>query len=1165
MRRRFLIFALLLGAACYAAMHVSLRIAPAHENLGAKLEGRIAEGEGWYPGEPFATHRPVRAWGSWTGSDENTGALTVGPFPAPVRLRFAVGGYPPTPGISLRLERPGTTDTLPVEAPHVGERWRIIEVAVPPAWVSQPVRLVAVDDAKVLGGWFAVTEPIRGGVGDGATGLWQNLTAWLLNGFCLGVLWFAAMRLLAPRQLVPAPWLPLLGLAVVAAFAYLLFWLWFAGPRIGAAASFLGLAAGALLLLRSRAPDAAAAAEAAAVVRLTALVGLLYLGVLHLFPSSLDYYHLAANRFRAELPTDNELPHEVSARLVAGEPLRRADADWLSSDRPPLQSGWHLITWPVLTKLGLTPRAATGTASLWLQLAWVAAAYGLLRTLRLRPNRAAAWTGVIALSGFFLQNSTFTWPKLSAAALAAGAFGLWVLAPPDLDRRRAILVGAVLASLAWLSHGGVAFSYLVLAPWIAWRMLRGEAREWLLAALVFGLFAAPWIAYQKFYDPPGNRLLKWHLGGQIPKDERGTWQTIREGYAALSWPQIWAQKRQNLEIQVGGRWGALVETDPARALERRNEEFFLTGRAFTWWAFGFLLFPWVWNRLRPDRGADPQLGRMHCALLLWPLLTIPLWCALLFTGGQAVIHQGSYAAMLALFVVLSAWFDRAGRSWIFLIAALQTFTLATTWAPGNPVVFGDVSPAALAVVLLAGAGLAWQLLRRRDADGPPSDFVAARPEPPAAPESPPAAPGRWARATPWLAGLLALVPAAVCSRALGELWWFGDDWDLLDQIQRLGFWRWTLLPFAENFVPLFKVLWGGLVLAGGGYGVLISALWLTHALNTALLARLLVRTGFSFPAVGFTVVLFAVAAVNVETLAWSVQWSALLAVTCFLGAANILLPRLAAGDLRGFGLPLLLALLAAGSALTFARGVLTGGALAAVALLPLGLRTPAWPARLRVAAACLLPAVAVAVAIMLVSPGNHRALGDHGRAIAEFAFTYWTAVPLYRLLDSVTWHWPLLFALGALKAGLLVAGWRAARGCQRHVLALLLIFDLGNAVLLGVGRHHTGLPAANSERYYYNSLLCTLPFLGLAFAAWLRPLPAPRIRISLTAALIALAGFLAARHWPAAAEQFAAHRGRHTRDVLLRQQQPPAEGAVPGVPFLSTARAKELIRHYGLQ
>ena len=50
------------------------------------------------------------------------------------------------------------------------------------------------------------------------------------------------------------------------------------------------------------------------------------------------------------------------------------------------------------------PRAASGTASVWLQLTWVAAAYALLRTLGLGRRSAAAWTaanvpdGAIAVS-----------------------------------------------------------------------------------------------------------------------------------------------------------------------------------------------------------------------------------------------------------------------------------------------------------------------------------------------------------------------------------------------------------------------------------------------------------------------------------------------------------------------------------------------------------------------------------------------------------------------------------------------------------------------------------------------------------------------------------------------------------------------------------------------
>src|SRR6185295_10615381 len=102
-----------------------------------------------------------------------------------------------------------------------------------------------------------------------------------------------------------------------------------------------------------------------------------------------------------------------------------------------------------------------------------------------------------------------------------------------------LLAGAIFAGLAWLSHGGAAFSLIAVAPWVLWRVFRGEGRAWLAAAAVFLLLAVPWFAYQRFYDPPGDRLLKWHLGGQEAKDESvGTWQVIRKSYRAKPWTVI---------------------------------------------------------------------------------------------------------------------------------------------------------------------------------------------------------------------------------------------------------------------------------------------------------------------------------------------------------------------------------------------------------------------------------------------------------------------------------------------------------------------------------------------------------------------------------------------------------------------------------------------------
>jgi hypothetical protein len=1156
MRLRLVLIALAACVALWAAARQSLKIGPAFDGLGAETTGRFTEGGGWFQGEPLVTQAPVRAWGSWNGSDENTGTLRLGPFPAPARLRLAVGGYPPYPGNSLRLELAGTGETLPLKPPAVGERWRIIDQDIPSAWRGRPVVLVAIDEAKAIGGWIAVTEPLRGGVGDGLAGLWQSLAAWAANGLLLGVAWGAALRFMSRLAWLPAPWLPVAAAAVVAGAGYVTFWAYFVGPRWGLATAIAFLAAGAWLGRRGTGASPAVRSELRTVVLLTLTTGLLHLSLLHLFPSSLDFYQLAGNRFRQELPTDNQLPFEAATRLVAGQPLKQADTDWLSSDRPPLQTGWQLLTWGALEAAGMDPRAASGTASVWLQLTWVAAAYALLRTLGLSTRTAAAWTATLALSGFFLQNTIFTWPKLSAAAFAAGAFALWLPTEHGNDRDLRILLGAFLAGMAWISHGGVAFSYLALAPWIAWRCLRGEWRPWLRAALLFAVIAAPWAAYQRFYDPPGNRLLKWHLGGQAAKDERGVWQTLRENYGRLTWEQVAANKLRNLALQNDGRTAALLEAAPEGALDRRNQEFFIAGRALTWWLFGLLLLPFAWRRLhQAGSGGDT---RAHVALFAWTAVTVPVWCLLMFEGNQTVIHQGSYAMMLGAFVLLSAWFHLAGTHWLPAVAAAQAFTLITTWVPASRVVGGEASTVATIFALIAGAALAAFILAGWRESGRGRDTLHATPEP----ETTTVMSVTWRKALPWLAAGLALLPGILCARPLADLWWFGDDWDLLDQISRLGVGRWILLPFAENFVPLFKALWAGLVFASGGaYGPLIAALWLTHALNAALLARVLLRAGFGILPAAFATALFAVSSANIESLAWSVQWSALLATSFFLAAAGVFT---GADDDRAVRRRLLLAVLSAASALAFARGVLTGLSVAAVALVPwLGAVRP-WRERGRDALAGALPALAVTASILLLAAGNHRSLGGHLGDAAAFAVCHWSAAPLHRLLGAVTWHWPLILALGAVKVAVVILALRGATAPQRRLLALLLAFDLGNAVLLGIGRHHTGLPAANSERYYYTALLCFLPFAGLVFGRWIAAVPVPRPRVALATALLALAALLAAAGWPAAAEHFADHRGRNTREILLRRADAPAEGAVPGIPFLKTQRARELIEAYGL-
>ncbi len=428
-------------------------------------------------------------------------------------------------------------------------------------------------------------------------------------------------------------------------------------------------------------------------------------------------------------------------------------------------------------------------------------------------------------------------------------------------------------------------------------------------------------------------------------------------------------------------------------------------------------------------------------------------------------------------------------------------------------------------------------------------------------------PGRGERLWPWLLGALALLPLAVGWRSFSEVWWFGDEWDQLDQIARLGFWRWTFLPFGENIVPLFKLTWGGLVhLSGGSYWPMLLAVWLTHALNTVLFARVLRRAGFQWGGAALAASVFALTVANSEILGWSIQWSNVLSALLLLGGLSWLLHHPATDHGWNWRTHGVLSLFAAASALAFVRGVLTGPVLAVGVLLLHRHAGEPWFARWRGALHCLLPGLAIAAWIYFSAPGNHHTMGRDGVALRamEFAGWFWSAVPLHRLAELSRWDGPTTLLLGALKLTLVVWALRRSRGAQRTLLLLLLLCDLGNAALLGLGRYHTGLQFANSSRYYYTALLCTLPFVAFAFDVALAPLRATKARWVVTLALVAAAAFAVARRWPAEAALFAEHRGRNTRQVLLLEPQPPAEGAVPGIPFLPTARAKELIGIYNL-
>lgn len=328
-----------------------------------------------------------------------------------------------------------------------------------------------------------------------------------------------------------------------------------------------------------------------------------------------------------------------------------------------------------------------------------------------------------------------------------------------------------------------------------------------------------------------------------------------------------------------------------------------------------------------------------------------------------------------------------------------------------------------------------------------------------------------------LSALVSVLPLVVWWRQFELLFFFDDDWELLQGASAHSLIRWLFHPFVgEGILPLFKLLWIAAVrFSGGSYMAMVVLLWLTHLAILLLFGWLLLRFRFSETAAAIAVVTLGLAWSNIETLAWSMQWSALLATLFLLIAWHLLLRIL---DGRRWLFWYLLCLLASG--LVSTRGVYYGGVLAAFIVL-----FPAASQKRWLIGWSLLPAVLLTGATLIVKHGRPAGLTASLLDKVSFAAHDLLLNPLYTLISYPGRRVGILaLALfGAVKAAVMV--WAIVGAKKTPVRALLLTlvaFDVLNALAMGYGRAYTGDLATVSSRYQYTSLLCFGPALGWAFS-----------------------------------------------------------------------------------
>ena len=500
-----------------------------------------------------------------------------------------------------------------------------------------------------------------------------------------------------------------LAVVGVALASYLTIVIVFLSPTVGPIVIAAGWVAVAVYFIRVKAWRVPR--EVTAIFILAVAILFIHLGLLYLWQFDGSFWALAQDRFiPGGLPPDNILPAQLAEHIGLGESTHRFVGDWNGSDRPPIQAGFILLFAGPAVLIG---ESATGAAaaSVVAQALWIPATFAFLRALGAPVRGAMIAITFAALTSTIIVNSVFTWPKLLAAAMTLAALAMLASIGDSDLRARSLFIGAVIAStLGLLAHGGSAFALPTVLVFVVWKYGRSGwgvlVRHTLWGAAAFGVLYAPWFLFQRFVDPPGDRLLKWHLAGAIPITDEPFLSVLRHSYASLTLGQIVANKWANFRLVFDGDLLRGVYPPGAASRGARNgAEFLYTSNALS---FAAVLILALAAYVLIARVRGQRLGATDRRLALACVATLPslvAWALIMFGPATTLVHQGSHAWLLILLTAPVAWLA-LHREWAaWLVVALQGLLalcfLTPPWIPSGLRPWGLAT--LLAGLLLAGA------------------------------------------------------------------------------------------------------------------------------------------------------------------------------------------------------------------------------------------------------------------------------------------------------------------------------------------------------------------------------------------------------------------------------------------------------------------------------
>ena len=486
-----------------------------------------------------------------------------------------------------------------------------------------------------------------------------------------------------------------------AAAAYAVFWPYLVSARLGKAVSaIVGFGALAMIIREflSRRIEISRLRELGVCALLMVLVSVAYSAIGNMYHYSNDPVIQAQQRF-IDLPPDNFIPYVFAARLYHSVPVRPwLFGEWKSSDRPPLAAGATLFQIP----LWKSERREFHyqNLSVFLQSMWIAALWIVLNSAQVPRRIIAVACGFCVVSPTFLLFTFFVWPKFLAAALFILSLFFLRVVEGELKKYSSFEIGfaGIALALGYLSHPGIAFTAIGLALFLLIKRALPPLRRSLWGFALFTALIVPWILYQKLYDPPGDRLVKWHLAGAREIDSRSFPRALMDAYRDAPASQIIDARIKNFETlwghgPLGGLWDMLSKKRNANAkqlvAEYVNSNFFYVLQATGVLNCGFFVLLVLPIYLR-KRGPDVVLsGALR--LLALSLLSLVVWCLMMFLPGSTVVHEGSLATVILLFVALATMLAMALPRVGYVLLAIQAVLLFPLYVVARPFLMGGAA------------------------------------------------------------------------------------------------------------------------------------------------------------------------------------------------------------------------------------------------------------------------------------------------------------------------------------------------------------------------------------------------------------------------------------------------------------------------------------------